>query len=322
MDQSAIKKRVVRTIFGIAFAIVFIIFAIVSCKVAPHSKECLTEDDGIIADRLYGFRRAEFLERQPKLKEDPKEEEILIDEAVTDVPVEEPEPTEDTLSSEPEEQLSPAAVKAQALGLPAPPDIDINEWQYMLVNTTHTLSSDYVPELAYLNQTASETDIQYDSNPNRCPVDSRIAEPLINMAKACKDAGISVFLSSGYRSYDEQMYLYNRKVDQGYPPEQAKTIVAYPGTSEHQTGLCCDITDYYRETKDSSLENTETYKWLKEHCTEYGFIVRYPVDKSGSADSITGVIYEPWHFRYVGVEVARYITENNLCLEEFVALYE
>ena len=101
----------------------------------------------------------------------------------------------------------------------------------------------------------------------------------------------------------------------------AATIVARPGTSEHQSGLVCDITDWYRELKDASLEQTETYQWLKDHCAEYGFVVRYPADKSGSADSITGIIYEPWHFRYVGVEPATYMMENNLCLEEFLALY-
>ena len=89
------------------------------------------------------------------------------------------------------------------------------------------------------------------------------------------------------------------------------------GCSEHQLALCCDITDIYRPIKDSSLENTETYKWLNEHCAEYGFIQRFP---SGKED-ITVVMYEPFHFRYVGVEAATYIKDNNLCLEEFLALY-
>ena len=227
-------------------------------------------------------------------------------------------------SAEPTVDPDSPAGRAAALSLPAPPDIDINEWQYLLVNANTPLDpQDYAPEqLGYLNMTADETDIQTARNDYRCAVDSRIAQPLLDMALACKAAGKQVYLSSGYRSYADQSYLFQRKVSQGYSEDVAKTIVAYPGTSEHQTGLCCDITDYYRETKDSSLEQTETYKWLCENCADYGFVVRYPADKSGSADTITGVIYEPWHFRYVGVEAAKYMTENNLCLEEFVALYK
>lgn len=227
-------------------------------------------------------------------------------------------------SAEPTVDPDSPAGRAAALSLPAPPDIDINEWQYLLVNANTPLDpQDYAPEqLGYLNMTADETDIQTARNDYRCAVDSRIAQPLLDMALACKAAGKQVYLSSGYRSYADQSYLFQRKVSQGYSEDVAKTIVAYPGTSEHQTGLCCDITDYYRETKDSSLEQTETYKWLCENCADYGFVVRYPADKSGSADTITGVIYEPWHFRYVGIEAAKYMTENNLCLEEFVALYK
>ena len=191
----------------------------------------------------------------------------------------------------------------------------------MLVNAKHPIETYEPPQLAYLSMNGEDTDISYDYSDYRCPVDSRIAQPLIDFTQGCKAAGLPVYLSSGYRSYDTQNYLYERKIGQGYTPEVAATIVARPGTSEHQSGLVCDITDWYRELKDASLEQTETYQWLKDHCAEYGFVVRYPADKSGSADSITGIIYEPWHFRYVGVEAAKYMTENNLCLEEFTELY-
>lgn len=94
--------------------------------------------------------------------------------------------------------------------------------------------------------------------------------------------------------------------------------MAPPGTSEHQLGLAADITDRYYEFKDESLENTELYKWTSQHCAEYGFIVRYPKDKT----SVTGIMYEPWHFRYVGVTAAAYIMDSGLTLEEFVGLYD
>ena len=236
-----------------------------------------------------------------------------------------PAPIEAAVTTEAQPEMSPvmqtAAANAEALGLPVPPEVDLDSWEMKLANARHPIET-YEPEqLAYLNMTVDETDIQTSYNPNRCAVDVRIAEPLLAFAQGCKNAGLPVYLSSGYRSYDEQNYLYQRKIGQGYSADEAATIVARPGTSEHQTGLACDITDRYRETKDSSLENTETYHWLSEHCAEYGFVVRYPADKSGSADSITGIIYEPWHFRYVGTEAAKYMTENHLCLEEFLALY-
>ena len=238
-------------------------------------------------------------------------------------PAAEPEPEPQPLPAEPApdpvRQL--AADNAAALGLPAPPQVDISSWELMLANAAHPIETYQPPQLAYLNMTLDETDIQTNYNPNRCAVDARIAEPLLAFAQGCKDAGLPVYLSSGYRSYDEQSYLFQRKIGQGYSEETAATIVARPGTSEHQTGLACDITDYYRETKDSSLEQTATYQWLRDNCADYGFVVRYPADKSGSADSVTGIIYEPWHFRYVGPEAAHYMMDNNLCLEEFLALY-
>ena len=181
------------------------------------------------------------------------------------------------------------------------PDIDIEGWEFILANPDNEIG-DYTPELSTLEGQK---------------FDERIIEALTEFVEAARAEGLSVYLSSGYRGYDEQSYLYNRKVSQ-YGEEQAKKIVAPPGTSEHQTGLACDITDKYYEFKDSSLENTELYKWMSKNCQDYGFIVRYPADKGEE----TGIIYEPWHFRYVGVEAAEYIMENGLCLEEFIELYK
>ena len=181
------------------------------------------------------------------------------------------------------------------------PQIDITSWEYLLANLDNPIG-DYTPTTETLEGQ---------------PLDSRIIEPMKEFVAAARAEGLSVYLSSGYRDYSTQQYLYNRKVGQ-YGEEVAKTIVAPPGTSEHQTGLACDITDRYYEVKDSSLENTAMYQWMSQHCQEYGFIVRYPKDK----EDVTGIIYEPWHFRYVGVEAATYIMEHGLCLEEFVALYQ
>lgn len=188
--------------------------------------------------------------------------------------------------------------------MPSIPDIDVSSWEYILANATNPIG-EYTPELTKLEGNQS--------------FDSRAVDALQEFIDTARAEGLSVYLSSSYRSYAEQQYLYNRKVNQyGGNEALAATIVAPPGTSEHQTGLCCDITDRYYETKDSSLENTALFQWMNEHCAEYGFILRYPKDKQ----DITGIIYEPWHFRYVGEEAAAYIKENNLCLEEFLELYE
>ena len=180
------------------------------------------------------------------------------------------------------------------------PQIDPDDWMYILANPWNEIG-DYHPQLTSLEGQ------QFDV---------RIAEAMQDFVRAAREEGLSVFLSSGYRSYETQVYLFNRKVSQ-YGEAVAQTIVARPGTSEHQTGLCCDITDRYYEMKDASLENTALYRWMSRHCQEYGFIVRFPRGK----EDVTGIIYEPWHFRYVGREAAEYIMEHDLTLEEFLELY-
>lgn len=181
------------------------------------------------------------------------------------------------------------------------PDIDINSWEYVLANPWNSIE-DYYPDVVPIE------DIE---------VDYRIYDAMEAFVSDCRDAGNTVYLSSGYRSYDLQKYLFEKKCEE-YDEETAATIVARPGTSEHQTGLAADITEEYYEYKSAILEDTAMYQWMEAHCQDYGFIVRFPDGK----EDITGIIYEPWHFRYVGVEAATYIMEHNLTLEEFVALYK
>jgi len=200
---------------------------------------------------------------------------------------------------------------------PEPLRFDLTGWEFVLVNGDHSIG-EYAPEnLVYLNMTADETDFQTAYNPNRIAVDARIAQPLLDMALGCKAAGLPVFLSSGYRSYSEQAANFTR-ICQNNGISDGKDanghyITMPAGCSEHQTGLCCDITDRYREVKNDEIFQTETFRWLRDHCAEYGFILRFPTGK----EDITGVMNEGWHFRYVGLEAARYITDNDLTLEEF-----
>ena len=214
---------------------------------------------------------------------------------------------------------SPAG-RAAALGLPAPPDIDVNSWEFTLVNGDHSIG-EYEPEqLAYLDQTLTYTDIQTTPS-DRIAVDARVADALIAFGLGCKDAGLPVYLSSGYRSYSAQQANFirvcnNNGVSDG-KDSNGHYITMPAGCSEHQLALCCDITDIYRPIKNAEIEKTETFQWLKEHCAAFGFVVRFPAGK----EDITNVMYEPFHFRYVGAEAANYMMQNGLVLEEFLALY-
>lgn len=193
-------------------------------------------------------------------------------------------------------------------------DYESLPWNLKLVNFEHTLDKTFEPaELAEVN--------------NGYVADSRIVEATNKMiADARAKDNVRIIALSAYRDYEYQMELYENKVqrlqqEKGYSVtkarEEAKTVVAYPGTSEHQLGLALDLVDARHVKLDESQENTDAYKWLYEHCDEYGFIVRYP---NGKTD-ITGIIYEPWHFRYVGEEAAKFIMENNITLEEYLSDY-
>ena len=153
-------------------------------------------------------------------------------------------------------------------------------------------------------------------------VDARCADDLDAMLDACRKAGHDPVICSAYRSHSYQTGLYENKVkrlrNEGMSEDDARkeamTVVAYPGTSEHQTGLALDIVDASYQELDEEQENTDVQKWLMKNSYRYGFILRYPTGKS----RITGIIYEPWHYRYVGRDVAREVYESGLCFEEYL----
>ena len=184
-----------------------------------------------------------------------------------------------------------------------------DNWALILVNWEHALPDDFsVPELTQLR--------------NGHAVDSRAYPALQTMMDEARAAGLQPLICSSYRTQDTQERLFGQEVqswmDRGYIREEAvdraAMWVAPPGTSEHQTGLAVDIVDISYQILDEKQENTPVQKWLMAHCAEYGFILRYPTDKS----ALTGIGYEPWHYRYVGIEAAKEIMENELCLEEYL----
>ena len=153
-------------------------------------------------------------------------------------------------------------------------------------------------------------------------VDRTCYDDLTAMLEACKAAGLRPVVRSSYRSQATQKRLYENKVSQwkgyGYSDADARkkaaTIVAPPGTSEHQMGWAVDIVDASYQVLNEKQATMPAQMWLMEHSWEYGFILRYPTNKS----DVTGIIYEPWHYRYVGKDYAKAIHESGLCLEEWL----
>mgnify|MGYP000187786210 FL=1 len=177
-----------------------------------------------------------------------------------------------------------------------------------LVNFENTIPKDWKVDLVQLNNGQS--------------VDRRIYDDLIAMLQAAKSEGLNPLICSSYRTNEKQEQLYQNKVSeylsQGYSKvetsDKAAFWVARPGTSEHQLGLAVDIVSTKNQRLDRSQENTVEQQWLIQNSWKYGFVLRYPTNKN----SITGVGYEPWHYRYVGKEHAKKINELGVCLEEYV----
>ena len=181
-----------------------------------------------------------------------------------------------------------------------------------LVNPWNPLPDSWTPDLVTLSDGRK--------------IDSRCYEAFEEMMDACKAAGYSPFLCSAYRTQETQQGLYDNKVqrlvDSGMGEEEAKVeaakAVAIPGTSEHQLGLAVDIVDANMQALTDEQENTATQKWLMANSWRYGFIHRYP---NGRTD-ITGIIYEPWHYRYVGKDAAQDIFNRDITLEEYLGKAE
>lgn len=180
--------------------------------------------------------------------------------------------------------------------------------EIIIANPWNAIRDDYVPDLAEAE--------------NGYRVDRSCVDALLQMLRDCRKAGYDAQITSAYRDHETQVYLYERKVnyylDLGYSLDHARreagTVVAVPSTSEHELGLAVDLVDSSYWVLDEYQEDTKAQKWLMAHCWEYGFILRYPSDKS----AFTGIIYEPWHYRYVGLEVAKELQESGLCLEEYL----
>lgn len=180
-----------------------------------------------------------------------------------------------------------------------------DNWETVLVNNKHCLEQNYEPMCTKLSNGES--------------VDERIYPQLQNMFDDARKDGISITVRSGYRSWDEQEELWEQEKDrideEGIRLNEAvargEITVQRQGMSEHQTGLAVDINSL------SDGNSSNLYDWLRDYSYKYGFVLRYPENKI----EITGISYEPWHFRYVGVDAAKVMKDEDICLEEYVKRY-
>jgi len=185
---------------------------------------------------------------------------------------------------------------------------DRDDWRLLLINKQHPIPEDYTFELGTIKGSM------------KC--DKRIIEDLLAMLQGAKNDGINLVICSPYRDLNRQEVLFNRKIKtymgRGMSYMDAYKIssqaVTVPGASEHQIGLALDIVCDNYFSLNEGFGETEAGRWLQEHSCEYGFTLRYPKGK----EYITGIEYEPWHFRYVGKEAATVMKEKGICLEEFV----
>ena len=195
-----------------------------------------------------------------------------------------------------EDEITEDVEEIQEIAEPEP-EIDPDEWNLVLVNPWNAIPEGYLDTVETVY-----TDGGY-------LIDSRVKDDLEQMLSDCRDAGYSPEIISAFRTRETQESLYNSTVN--------KNDTAVPGHSEHECGLAVDILESgYGGDWDNAEKTaeTETQKWLTDHCAEYGFILRYPKDK----EDITGIVYESWHYRYVGKEHAEKIMSDGVCLEEYL----
>lgn len=196
---------------------------------------------------------------------------------------------------------------------------DSSDWRLVLANKDNALNENYEVQLGTIPE-------KYLVNASANRLDSRVVDPLLSMIEDAEKDGVKIRVTSAYRDISYQQMLFNRMIQQyqaeGYDSDAAKEaaamLVAIPGTSEHNTGLAVDLVsaDWYSYNSDleESFEETDEYKWLEKNSVNYGFVIRYQKHKT----DITKISYEPWHYRYVGIENAKIMTEHDLCLEEYL----
>ena len=236
----------------------------------------------------------------PQLPELPAESIAQAASTLPDTPVQQP-------AENGAQQSVLTAAQAQAL---------LDDPRMILVNRAHPITEDYPVET---KECGSATAINKT-------LQTEAANAFLSMQAAAAKDGVDVRMQSGYRSVSYQKKLYNNKtqyyrnkgLSEAAAREKAAAIVNPPGCSEHNCGLAADLNSPEHTTLDTGFADTAAFRWLCENAEQYGFILRYPKE----AESVTGITYEPWHWRYVGPENAALLNQSGLCLEDAVAVLQ
>ncbi len=223
-----------------------------------------------------------------------------ITESTDDTPSAETPSSKEETPSEPEIFITPTGV-----------ELDANFGRLLLINGEHALPDDYDSKV---REYLVEIDPQYRNNNYVTQIHKDVYPYITAMVAAAQKDGVDLRVWSPFRSYAIQNDLFQKQVNRvGGDEAKAATVVARPGTSEHNTGLCADF-----NMASDAFENTQMYTWMCENAEDYGFILRYPQSKQ----DITGVIYESWHWRFVGINNAKEINKLGVTLEEFIEMKE
>lgn len=268
-------------------------------------------------------------EETPEIENQPDQEQVSEDEHELDETEEENSETEDqepgeiedeedsndSASETPDEEEEKTELSEEEQLIEAiPADASVDDWNLILVNPWQALPEGFTPNI-------TEVD-------NQQRIDTRIVDAWYAWKDAALSAGHRLFFASGYRNVELQRTNFNNTyqsyIDQGYSEEEAlsmtKDYLTEPGHSEHHTGLALDIVDeewiVAGRGLETAYETQSSQQWLVDTMADYGFVLRYPLGK----EDITGIQYEPWHFRYVGPENATFMVNNHLVLEEYIEL--
>lgn len=236
----------------------------------------------------------------PQLPQLPAESLVQAASTLPDAPVQQP-------AENGAQQSTLTAAQAQAI---------LDDPRMILVSRAHPITEDYPVET---KECGSATAINKT-------LQTEAADAFLSMQAAAAKDGVDVRMQSGYRSVSYQKKLYDNKTqyyrDKGLSEaaarEKAAVIVNPPGCSEHNCGLAADLNSPEHTTLDTGFADTAAFRWLCENAEQYGFILRYPKE----AESVTGITYEPWHWRYVGAENAALLNQSGLCLEDAVAVLQ
>ena len=288
------------------------LFLMLSCIVLFVSIVCLiisNRNSKIISGATIGETDAvqstqNFDEEIPSAYENDGDDNNEADPTSENEPVTEEKKEPETIITPETTKQEVTAVAAGTINNPTIITIDEANWNLTLINSGYRLSESYSPDLVYVVGSSER-------------LDSKVAKNYEKMYEAAEKDGVYLTPCSGYRSYETQSRNYNNKIayyeSLGYSKEdaavKAATIIMPPGSSEHNLGYAMDIV-----CVEEWFETTDEYQWLTENAADYGFILRYPKHKQ----DITKVTYEPWHWRYVGVEAAKEMKEKDLVLEEYL----